>query len=744
MYAPKLYDLEISRDTIQEFRGYNHNLRIGDNEFFDMKNLTGKYYPVLSPRNKRGVYYNDGGDIEGIIAKDELVTIRDNDVFYGNQYIFTLVNPDHAYNERQLISMGAYVIIFPDMEYLNTADLSYGSCFEESFNYSGDTTFQLLGDDSSPISAYNMIWGNEFFPRGILYIDPTPDSEYALYGVPANGSSFTHGNNYVEYDVTVDANKGWNVYGQYNLFRVESRNGGMVLIPNTTQDYTAYEEHIEKIHEKMSSGLELVFGDIIISATVNGTTWERTIRLKTKYDNTGDRKFFRSGIEIGDRRMWYKDGIALSQICTKVEDTPEGTYNSPSCWIDERTRVRVKTNVEFTEKLRKIIEGKESHLISITEAFADNGYTYPLVNAYNDTKKLAIASVEIINGEDVDVYGYLDYWNSIKEQDAYIDMQISAMEMKFDYMFEANNRLWACRYGEDYKGDFVNEIYASARGSFRSFYKFDNTADESYILSLGSSGAFTGVANFGGYPVFFKENYCHIIHGTYPSSFQLTTETGAWVASGSNKSVCVDDGVIYFHGKDGIYAYDGASKQKISEALGTDRYRDAVGGIINGKYYVSMRDSSDTYTLFVFDRASGMWHKEDSTQAVFFAPFKGDLYMVDNKYCISTINGSQGVLEGDVEWYAESGRIGFITPDSKYIGKIQLKMLIPVGSSIKVYIQYDSDGYWEFKGAVEGKNALSFNLPIMPRRCDHFSIKLSGKGECKVFSITKTYETGGE
>ncbi|MEE1356832.1 MAG: hypothetical protein UHG68_04620, partial [Clostridia bacterium] len=70
MYAPKLYDLEVGRNTIQEFKGYNHNLRIGDNEFYDMQNMTGKYYPLLSPRAKRGV--DDHRFIYGICGKDKL------------------------------------------------------------------------------------------------------------------------------------------------------------------------------------------------------------------------------------------------------------------------------------------------------------------------------------------------------------------------------------------------------------------------------------------------------------------------------------------------------------------------------------------------------------------------------------------------------------------------------------------------------------------------------------------------
>ena len=49
MRYPTLYTKENSRQMVDAFKGYNHNLRIGDGEFFDMKNMTSDHYPVLSP-----------------------------------------------------------------------------------------------------------------------------------------------------------------------------------------------------------------------------------------------------------------------------------------------------------------------------------------------------------------------------------------------------------------------------------------------------------------------------------------------------------------------------------------------------------------------------------------------------------------------------------------------------------------------------------------------------------------------
>ena len=63
MNNPTLNEMATSRQMIDDFAGYNHNLRIGDTEFYDMKNMTSTYYPVLSPRGQRGVYKYPEGSI---------------------------------------------------------------------------------------------------------------------------------------------------------------------------------------------------------------------------------------------------------------------------------------------------------------------------------------------------------------------------------------------------------------------------------------------------------------------------------------------------------------------------------------------------------------------------------------------------------------------------------------------------------------------------------------------------------
>ena len=142
-----------SRTEITDvFKGYNHNLRIGDGEFYDMENMTSDHYPVLSSCSPRGKYTAEETDdaITGIIAKNELcyttgtsIAIGDDDVELGL---------DEA-TEKQLVSMGAYIIIAPDMKYVNTEDHEdFGGIRVESDNIV--CTVTLCREDGTPWMCY--------------------------------------------------------------------------------------------------------------------------------------------------------------------------------------------------------------------------------------------------------------------------------------------------------------------------------------------------------------------------------------------------------------------------------------------------------------------------------------------------------------------------------------------------------------------------------------------------------------
>lgn len=144
MKLSMMNELQASRDMVDAFGGYNHNLRIGNGEFYDMHNLSSDNYPVLSPRRPRGVYATPSIP-QGMVSKDSLCYVDGGD-FIINEYRVPMgLTVDGT--PKTLISMGAYVIVMPDKKYINTADLSDYGAIEATVQTAGTVTFTLCKVD---------------------------------------------------------------------------------------------------------------------------------------------------------------------------------------------------------------------------------------------------------------------------------------------------------------------------------------------------------------------------------------------------------------------------------------------------------------------------------------------------------------------------------------------------------------------------------------------------------------------
>jgi hypothetical protein len=319
-----------------------------------------------------------------------------------------------------------------------------------------------------------------------------------------------------------------------------------------------------------------------------------------------------------------------------------------------------------------------------------------------------------------------------------------------DFIIESNNRLWGCRYGVALNGQVVHEIYASKQGDFKNWNSFAGISTDSYAVSLGSDGQFTGAITHLGYPLFFKENCVHKVYGNMPSNYQIQTTPCRGVQKGCSKSLAIVNETLFYKSRSAICAYDGSLPQEMSSALGDMSYGDAVAGSLGNKYYISMRDANEQYHLFAFDTSKGMWHREDNTKAEAFCNCRGNLYYIEGGQ-IKTVREPASDLEGKVEepsikWRAVTGVIGTDAPDKKYISRLVVRMSLEVGAKALFYIDYDSVGAWEHLFTMSGTalTLRSFSVPIRPKRCDHMRIRIEGEGNVKIYSICKTIEQGSD
>lgn len=569
---------------IDVFRGYNHNLRIGEGEFYDMKNLSSNDYPVLSPRERRGIYKTPGVP-QGMVAKDSLCYVDGGDFIIGEERIpmGLTVERDAEDNiiPKNLISMGAYVIIMPDKRYINTSDLTdYGS-MEASVTTVGTVTFTLCTLD------------------GAEYEDVTVRDSAPSY--PKN------------MDYWLDTS----------------------TTPNSLKQYSS------------TSGM-----------------W---VSIATTYVKI-------AAANIGSPFL-EGDGVKISGI------TDESIADLNNTMI--------------------IMGRGENHIV---------------------------------------VTGILP---AALTQDT--PVTVTRQMPNMDFVIESENRLWGCRYGEALNGEMVNEIYASKLGDFKNWNCFNGISTDSYAVTVGTDGPFTGAIAHLGYPLFFKEGCMHKIYGNYPANYQVLTTACRGVQKGCSGSLAIVNETVLYKSRAAVCAYDGSLPYEISAALGDANYSRATAGALGNKYYISMRDDAGGYNLFVYDMLRGMWHREDDTHALAFCACGRDLYYIDPTFNqIKTVRGTGEPERSPIEWEAMTGVIGTDSPDKKYISRLDVRMSLELGARVYFFVQYNSTGAWEQIYTMTGTTLQSFGVPIRPKRCDHLRLKIVGVGEAKIYSICKTIEQGSD
>lgn len=313
-----------------------------------------------------------------------------------------------------------------------------------------------------------------------------------------------------------------------------------------------------------------------------------------------------------------------------------------------------------------------------------------------------------------------------------------------DFVIESNNRLWGCKYGVS--GDkVVNEIYCSKLGDFKNWRCYAGISTDSYAVSVGTDGPFTGAITYNNYPMFFKEDCVHQIYGAYPATYQVVTSRIPGVKKGSGASLVNEGGYLFYASPMGICQYDGSTARYVSAALGETKYSDAVAGTFNNKVYFSLKKSTNDWDFLCYDIQKGFWTREDDTHALYFAATEYDLFFINSDGYLNSVHGTAGTLEDPVRWEIVSGQIGYEYPDQKYLSRFNLRMSLGAGSTARLYVQYDSSGQWLPQGGeMKGFAVRTFTLPVVPHRCDHMQIKLVGRGEMKLYSIAKIYEAGSD
>ena len=477
-----------------------------------------------------------------------------------------------------------------------------------------------------------------------------------------------------------------------------------------------------------------------------------------------DRLYSESGENI-TLTMCRGDGTDYDMTQITVSGTaPENPANG-KLWIDQSgendvLRQWTSSTQEWVEVATTYVKVGGTNIgkgLNIYDALTVSGLTAP--DAATDRIK---AQVTALNGSHIVYDAGMDYivivglisatQSALKDETVKADRQVPDL----DYIVESNNRLWGCKYGM-LNGQVVNEIHASALGDFRNWERYLGNSQDSYTASVGTDGPFTGAVTQKGYPVFFKEQCIHQVHGTTPSSFQIDTTICRGVQRGSWRSAQVVNERVYYKSRKDIMVFDGSMPVSVSEQLGSELYSDARAGALGDKYYISMKDSGGSWVLFTYDTNKSIWHKEDSFHALGFGRVADELFAIDeDNNLLWSMTGSVGTAEDDFEWSATfgmqgveyttgtyGGKVRADTSGARYISRFNIRMFLRETTKARLYIQYN-DGAWEDMGEIRGNRMRSFVLPVIPRRCDHLRFRIEGKGEIRIYSISRVMEVGAD
>lgn len=335
---------------------------------------------------------------------------------------------------------------------------------------------------------------------------------------------------------------------------------------------------------------------------------------------------------------------------------------------------------------------------------------------------------------------------------------INRSRPEMDYWFESGNRMWGCKYGAA-----TNEIYASKLGDFKNWNCFMGISTDSYAVSVGSAGPFTGGISHLGYPLFFKNDRVYKLYGSAPSEYQVKETPLHGIAAGASKTASIVGQTLFYKGDDGIYTYDGSTASKISYALGDDlQLTDPCGGTMGHKYVIAgyplfdMQAGEDPETfLYFYDTETGIWHREYAAPRVtrIASVGNGMLFLEDyteqriwhaglSSYTVKW--GNETEETEPVSWYSVTAPMGLGMIDRKYISRVLVRLRLDSGSNVKFFIQYDSKGPWEIIEAVYASLLRTVNIPLRPHRCDHFRLRIEGTGAAEIYAIVKTIEQGSD
>lgn len=745
-YSSSYQYLSSETEYSKAFGGYCHRGVINNGQWFDMTNMSGRKYPSVCTRPQRQILSKVAGEavsnVAAMVDMDGLVWLgKDGSLHAGGHCLENFYTWTEA--DRQLIPMGGYLIVFPDKVWANAVKLRLGGDMVKDTDY-GSLEAKWEQDiypvAMCPCNEHGELW--LYVPPGFTVVDdPNPFAEYE-YEKYINVSSYP----YVKWEPT------------------ETVENGQAVVKKMAGLYFGYHISAQSPQNPGNGFLWMdVSGDKPTMKRWSESTkmWSAETPYMRIYSIEWDESNTITGFGVGDSVTIEMPGVFFDYESYVPSETGEGYY-APRKNINGRLLENAQiaatgksiilidqTVLAFYEARYIVVKGYlDSHIVSLNyhnqlvrcALYAQHRQKDPTIIETMTERQLAMLADDELKAR---IDGMTDEKNGFSyEALGLISAKRYVHDM--DYVTECGNRLWGCFYGEK-DGKILNEIYASKLGDFKNWNSFQGLSTDSYAASRGTDGPWTGAITMNNYPLFFKRNYLEKIYISASGAHQITTTRMPGVQPGSWRSMQIIDGVLYYLSDSGVMTYDGSLPDCISSDLGEEKYKAGVGGKLGNCYYLSALGADGKPDLFVYDKSKGFWHREDETRALQMADRGDVLYqLLEDGSLISPGAAAEedtATGETDFTWELVTGCIGYERPEQEYLKRLSIRMKLELGASAVVHVQYD-DGPWQRVATVEGNATKTTDVPVKPRRCDHFRIRISGIGEATIISIAREIEKG--
>lgn len=673
------YDAQTARRETVAFLGLNRSDQTQEGELSACENLSDRRFPYLSPRGPRS-YEEYTSPTAAFAWNGKTVLVDGTDLYYDGEKIGTVTA-----GEKQFAVVNTKLCIFPDAVYIDLENETFRSLNATAVAAPNSATFSSNGISLSIATSA----GNEkaeYSTMRVRFSDSKEEDFLFLKGYSAakwTGSQWElSGENehmvcgYDTSDVENVPAKGRPREGEFILFSQTPGDGSTSSVDYSSSEYKPNTSYLYRYDEDKDG------------------TWDDV--TEEDYGPPLDRYF----------------GVISSYTDEYINEG--GGFRSHEAVLSYQVFDGATANDDLTNYFqvgdRVQIRGCITHPANNTKAG-----TYLTVSSVTEDT-IAFSNAEFEAGEANDEAG---------------QVVITRAVPSMDYICEKDNRLWGVSSKD-------KTIYASALGDPTNFYAFDGLDTDSYSVAVGSEGNFTGLCKYGNTVLAWKERTLHKILGNYPSDFQMATYQYAGVMDGSYKSLVNINEILFYLGRDGVFAYSGGAPELISYKLGDWDYRDGVGGTDGLRYFLSAADKTGVWALFSYSTQSGLWFREDGLQAVDFCRVdEGTRFLSGNR--LYTMNSG----DETVNWSAVFAPFYETIQGRKCVSRLFLRVEAPKGTYMTVFLRCDGKP-WQKIGTITGGTADTRTMTVALNRCDKFEVKIEGHGACALLSMLREYRVGSE